>query len=166
MNKFKVLAIVGFSVILLLMAQACSFSTANMSSLKTSKDKEGKSDASSFTTGDTLYGNAQIANNPGKVKVKFWLTAEDVKGLTKGETLKGSEVTVEIPGDGVAKFSVPVSAALPAGTFKLNADMLNENGEKKDSKSANVTITQTAPAEPKPDSNTDSDDKDDHDKDK
>jgi len=71
--------------------------------------------------------------------------------LTKGDTLKGSEVTVDIDGDGKGQYSVPVSAALLAGTYKLNADMLNEKGEKKDGKSANVTVTQTAPATKKVD---------------
>jgi hypothetical protein len=126
--------------------QACNFSTANLSSLKTSTDKDGKTESSSFKTGDTLNGKAQVSNNPGKVKVKFTLVAEDVKGLTKGETLKGSDVTVEVSGDGVANYTVPVSAGFLAGTYKLNADMMNEAGEKKDSKSANVTVTQTAPA--------------------
>lgn len=124
--------------------QACNFSTANLSSLKTSTDKEGKTESSSFKTGDTLNGKAQVSNNPGKVKVKFTLVAEDVKGLNKGETLKGSDVTVEVDGDAVAAYTVPVSAGFLAGTYKLNADMINEAGEKKDSKSVNVTVTQTA----------------------
>ncbi len=125
-------------------AQACNFSTANLSSLKTSTDKEGKTESSSFKTGDTLNGKAQVSNNPGKVEVKFTLVAEDVKGLTKGETLKGSDVTVKVDGDAVAAYTVPVSAGFLAGTYKLNADMINEAGEKKDSKSVNVTVTQTA----------------------
>ena len=151
---FMIIGILGFA---LLVAQGCSFSTANMSSLKTSKDEAGKTEASSFTTGDTLYANAQIANNPGKVKVKFSLVAEDVKGLNKGDVLKGSEVSVEIPGDGVAKYNVPVSLGFLAGTYKLNADMMNEAGEKKDSKSANVTVTQKAPEPKKDDADADDD---------
>lgn len=148
MRKFGLFTIAGFLALTIFMAQGCNFSTANLSSLKTSKDADGKTEASSFTTGETLYANAVVANNPGKVKVKFQLLAEDVKGINKGEMLKGSDVTVDIPGDGVAKYSVPVSPALPAGSYKLNADMMNEDGEKKDSKTANVTITQTAPAAP------------------
>ena len=166
MNKFKVFSIVAFSAMLFLMIQACNVSTANMSSLKTSKDEAGKTEATSFTTGDTFYANAQISNNPGKVKVKFSLTAEEVKGMTKGETLKGSEVTVEVPGDGTAKFNAPVSAGFLAGTYKLNADMINEAGEKKDGKSVNVTITQTAPPAEKADDDSKDDADDDKDKDK
>ena len=160
MKKLGIFTIVSVFALTLIVMNGCSFSTANMSSLKTSKDKDGKTEASSFTTGDTLYANAPIANNSGKVKVKFALIAEDVKGMTKGETLKGSDVTLDVDGDATAKYSVPVSAALLAGTYKLNADMINDKGEKKDSKSANVTVTQTAPAKTeKSDDDADDDDK-------
>ncbi len=142
--------------------QGCSLSTANLSSFKTSTDKDGKTEATSFKTGDTLYGKAQVSNNPGKVKVKFYLVAEDVKGMTKGDTLKGSDVTVDIDGDQVANYTVPVSPGFLAGTYKLNADMLNEGGEKKDSKTVNVTVTQIAQAaKPEPTNGDDDDDKDD-----
>ena len=157
-SKFLALVILTCAFIVM---QGCSFSTANMSSLKTSTDKEGKTETSSFKSGDTLFGRAQISNNPGKVKVKFTLVAEDVKGLNKGETLKGSEVSVDIQGDGVANYNVPVSPGFLAGTYKLNADMLNDAGEKKDGKSANVTVTQTAAAPVEKKDDDASDDKDD-----
>jgi YbbR domain-containing protein len=134
MKKTNLISIAAVFTIALFLMLACNASTANMSSLKTSTDKEGKSETSKFKNGDTLYGAATISNNPGKVKVKLYLVD------SKGETLKGSEVTVDIPGDGVASYNVPVSEAFPAGTYKLNADMLNEAGEKKDSKSVSVTI--------------------------
>lgn len=130
---------------LFIIAAGCSFSTANLSGVTTSTDKEGKTPSTSFKTGDTIYAKAPVANNPGKVKVKFYMTAEDVKGMTKGDTLKGSEVEVNIDGDGTATFNVNVVPALPAGSYKLNADMLNDKGEKKDSKSATLTVTQVAP---------------------
>jgi hypothetical protein len=110
--------------------------------LKTSKDKDGKTEASSFQNGDTLHGKAIVANNPGKVKVKLYLVADDVKGLTKGETLKGSEVSVDLNGDGTAAYTVPVTEGFLPGSYKLNADMINDAGEKKDSKTANVTIAE------------------------
>jgi hypothetical protein len=135
-------------------------STANLGDLTTSTDKEGKNTTSGFKSGDTLYGSVPVKNNPGKVKVKFYLVAEDVKGLTKGETLKGSDVSVDINGDGTASYNVPVSPGFLAGTYKLNADMVNEAGEKKDGKTVNVTVTQTAPP---PAAKTDDDeDKDDN----
>lgn len=128
-------------VFLGLVSLGCSFSSVNMSSLKTFKDEAGKTEATSFKAGDTIYGKAQISNNPGKVTVKMSLAAEDAKGITKGETIKGSEVTVNLDGDGVATYTLPIPPAAPAGTYKFNADMMNEAGEKKDSKAAPLTIT-------------------------
>jgi hypothetical protein len=116
-------------------ALACNFSSANLSSLKTSKDKDGNSESSSFKVGDTIYGKAIVSNNPGKVKVKLYLTDD------KGQTLKGSEVSLDIDGDGSANYSLPTAEEMPTGTYKLNADMLNESGEKKDSKSTTITVT-------------------------
>jgi hypothetical protein len=136
---------------------ACSVSTANLGDLKTSTDKDGKSTSSSFKSGDTLYGAVPVKNNPGKVKVKFTLVAEDVKDLKKGDTLKGSDVSVDIDGDGTASYNVPVSAGFPGGKYKLNADMINEQGEKKDSKTVDVTVAQTTP----PAAETKADDEDD-----
>ena len=144
MKVFRTYMCAGLLALVLVAMQGCSFSTANMSSLKTATDKEGKKEASSFKAGDTLYGLADISNNPGKVKVKFALVAEDVKGMTKGETLKGSDVTYDMDGSGVAIFSVPVAGGFPGGTYKLNADMINEAGEKKDSKSTTVTVVAAA----------------------
>jgi len=140
MKNFRISAVASLFVLFIFLMQGCSFSTANMSSFKTAKDKEGKSETTSFKTGDTIYGLATISSNPGKVKVNFSLIPEAAEGLTKGESIKGAEVSVSLDGDGVATFSLPVSAALPSGTYKLNADMVNEAGEKKDSKSANITV--------------------------
>jgi hypothetical protein len=160
-NLGTLLAGVALTVSFVVM-QGCSFSTANMSGLTTSTDKEGKTAATSFKSGDTLYAKAPIANNPGKVKVKFALVAEDVKGLTKGETLKGSEVSVDVEGDNSANFNVTVAPGFPGGTYKLNADMLNDKGEKKDGKSVSITVANSAPAPaaPKADDKEDAEDAD------
>lgn len=146
MKNLKTISIASTFALLFFILQGCNFSTANLSSLTTSKDKAGKESSSSFKSGDTLFGQAVVSNNPGKVKVKLYLVAEDAKGLTKGETLKGSEVSVDLDGDGTASYSVPVTEGFPAGNYQLNADMINDAGEKKDSKTAKVTIT----AAPKP----------------
>lgn len=127
--------------LLMFAALGCNFSTANLSGLKTYKDKEGTTEATTFKSGDTLYAKAPVANNPDNVKVEFYLVAEDVKELNKGETLKGSDVSVVVPGDGAATYSVPVSDGFPPGKYMLHADMLNEQGEKKDSKTTAVTVT-------------------------
>ncbi len=143
MRNLRTFSVIAAFALLIFILQGCSFSTANLSSFKTSKDKDGKEESSSFAPGDTLYGKALVSNNGGKVKVKLYLVADDVKGMTKGETLKGSDVTVDIDGDGAANYSVPVAEGFLPGNYKLNADMINESGEKKDSKTANVTIKES-----------------------
>lgn len=118
----------------MLMLSGCEVSTANMSSLKTASDKEGKSATSTFKPGDTFYGVATISNNPGDVKVKMYLSDP------KGTAIKSTEITVDVKGDGNAILSMPVNEGMPAGEYKVTAEMLNSSGEKKDSKTANFTL--------------------------
>src|SRR5262245_17889356 len=85
----------------LVVAQACEFSvsTANLSSLKVSKDKAASQEASSFAANDTIYAVATVSNAPGATKVKGRLVADDVEGLPKGP-ISGLETTVDLPGSG------------------------------------------------------------------
>jgi len=136
MKKLGRFSIVSIFALLIITAFGCNVSTANLSSLKTSKDKDGKEETSSYKIGDVIYAKAIVSNNPGKVKVKLSLADP------KGETLKGSEVSLDIDGDGSANYNLPTGEALPAGSYKLTADMLNEAGEKKDSKSATITLAE------------------------
>lgn len=117
-------------------AFGCNVSTANLSSLKVSKDKEGTAEASSYKAGDTIYGKAVVSNNPGKVKVKLALSDP------KGAVMPGSEITLDIDGDGTANYLLPTTEAMPAGSYKLTADMINDAGEKKDSKTATFNFTE------------------------
>lgn len=135
MKKFKAFSIITVFALAILVMQGCSFSTANLSSLETFKDEGGKDKTTSYKAGDTIYGKATVANNPGKVKVNFSLADP------KGETIKGSEVSLDIDRDGWATYSMPIPEGATAGSYKLTADMVNDAGEKKDSKSATITIT-------------------------
>lgn len=155
MKNFKILSITAVFALLLVAMQGCSFSTANMSGLTTSKDKDGKEATTSFKGGDTIYAKAPIANNPGKVKVKFSLTDPS------GKAVSGADVSVDIEGDGFASYSLPTSGTMAAGSYKLTADMLNESGEKKDSKTATLTMAAGAPPPTAPsDAPASSDDED------
>ena len=141
-------------------ATACSFSTANMSSLKTFKDKDGKQEATSFKGGETIYANAEIANSMDKVTVKFNLMND------KGTAEPGASVSVDLPSSGTAKYSLAVPTGYKSGKYTLTADMINDKGEKKDSKSAAITIDGgSAPAAPAADDKKDAS-KDDHSTDK
>lgn len=128
---------------LLLVADlACNFSvsTANISSLKLGKDKSVSQEASSFSTGDTIYAAAVISNAPGNVKVKGRMVVEDVAGQQSGP-IPGLETTVDLAGSGTATFTFsPPTAGWPKGKYKLEALMLNENGEQKDQETASFTV--------------------------
>ena len=134
---------------------ACSFSTANMSSFETSKDKDGKTKSTTFKAGETIYANAVIANAPGKTTTKIYINDD------KGKLLPGSDVKVELASSGTAAYNLPIPASFAGGKFTLVADMLDDKGEKKDSKNVAITIEAGAPAP----ATTSSDDKD-HDSDK
>lgn len=136
MRNLKVFSIAAIFALAILVMQGCSFSTANISSFKVGKDKAVTSEATSFKPGDTIYGNAVISNNPGKVTVKMYLVD------SKGATLPGSDVSVNLPSDGTATYNLPLPESFEPGSYKLNADMINENNEKKDSKSVNITIAE------------------------
>lgn len=134
---------------------ACSFSTANMSSFETSKDKDGKTKSTTFKAGETIYANAVIANAPGKTTTKIYINDD------KGKLLPGSDVKVELASSGTAAYNLPIPASFAGGKFTIVADMLDDKGEKKDSKNVAITIEAGAP----PPAATSSDDKD-HDADK
>lgn len=164
-NKFTLLiALTALASI----ALACSFSTANMSSFKTSKDKDGKQEATTFKAGDTIYANAVISNAGSKTTTRFYLVADaDGPGVKKGETVKGTEVKVDLPSAGTAQYSLPIPAGMSSGKFTLNAEMLDEKGEKKDSKSTSITIEgSAAPAAPPSTSNDNKSTDKDEDEDK
>ena len=119
---------------------ACSFSTANMSSFETSKDKDGKTKSTTFKAGETIYANAVIANAPGKTTTKIYINDD------KGKLLPGSDVKVELASSGTAAYNLPIPASFAGGKFTIVADMLDDKGEKKDSKSVSITIEAGAPA--------------------
>ncbi|HTH50977.1 MAG TPA: hypothetical protein VL501_03535 [Pyrinomonadaceae bacterium] len=133
----------GFFVLALVVitgAWACNVSTANLSEVKTGKDKDVTQAASTFKAGDTIYATAAVANNPGKVSVKLYIIVDDAPGMTKGSTITNSDATIPVDGDGTVRYNFPTSAATKGGKFTVVADMLNENGERKDSKSASFTV--------------------------
>jgi hypothetical protein len=129
--------------LLLALALACKFSasTANISGLKIGKEKNVGSETSSFAPNDTVYGVATIGNAGSKVKVKGRLVVEDVSGLKTGP-MPGVEDTVELPGSGTATFTfTPPASGWPAGKYKVEVLMMDENGDQKDQKSASFSVS-------------------------
>jgi hypothetical protein len=147
MNRTKTVSIFAFCL-LIIAVLACNATTANISSFKLAKDKDGKNVASDFNAGEKIFGLAQISNNGGKVKVKFRLVADDVKGMTAGETVKGTEVNVDVEGDGIASYTLTTPQTTPGGNYKVIAEMMY-NDEKKDEKTASLKLAGAATEEKK-----------------
>jgi hypothetical protein len=119
-----------------------SFSTANLSSLKLSKDKEASSTTSSFGPNDKVYAVAEVSNAPGKMKLKGRLLFDSVAGQTAGTPVPGAETTIDMPGSGSGTFTfTPTSVGWPNGSYKVEVSMLNEDGEQKDQKTETFTVS-------------------------
>jgi hypothetical protein len=150
------LAIVA--IVLFTAAFACNVSTANLS-LKTLKEKDG-AETTTYKAGDTIYANGTVANSPGKTTVRMYLTVEDAPGMKKGEMIPNSEVKLDLAADGVAKYNYPTYATTKGGKFNVVAEMMNEEGEKKDTKSVTITVEPgTASTSSSDDKKSDDDDK-------
>ena len=121
---------------------ACNFSasTANLSGLKLGKDKEVASETSSFAPNDTVYAVATVSNAPGAVKVRGRLVVDNVEGEQPGP-IPGLEKTLDLPGDGTATYTfTPPPSGWPKGKYKVEAVMLDEQGQQKDQKTADFSV--------------------------
>jgi hypothetical protein len=123
------------------LAFACSFSTAHLSSLKTGKDRAVTQETNTFSPTDAVFAVATVSNAPGKVKVKGQLAIDDVPGQKPGP-VPGLEKTLDLEGSGTATFSfTPPPDGWPAGKYKIETIMMNEQGEEKDRKSASFSVS-------------------------
>ena len=128
--------------VVLTVASACSFTTANISGLKLSKDKDGRNETNTFAPGDSIYARAAVSNVPSKVTLKFRLFTEDVEGQPKNSPVPQFDVSVEMPSDGVGTYSLtPPNAGWPVGKYRIDVAMLIESGEQKDQETTSFTVS-------------------------
>jgi hypothetical protein len=133
--------VVGMALILTIVS-ACSFTTANIRSLKLSKDKGGATETNTFAPGDSIYAFATVANVPSKVTLKFRLFTEDVEGQPKNAPVPNFDISVDLPSDGVGTYSLtPPPAGWPVGKYRVEAAMLIESGEQKDQEATTFTVS-------------------------
>jgi hypothetical protein len=127
---------------ILITASACSFTTAHISSLKLTQDREGKTEASSFGPHDTIYARALVSNVPSKVTVKLRFITEKVQGQPENAPVTQFDKSFDLPKDGeVTYFVSPPPVGWPAGKYRIEASMLIESGEQKDQKTATFTVS-------------------------
>lgn len=140
-KRWNLACALGF-VLATMLACSFSFTTANLSSLKVSKDKSASTTDSSFGPKDLIYVVADVSNSPGKIKLKGRLLADSIEGYTSGTLLPGAETTIEMPGSGTGTFTfTPTAAGWPNGSYKVEVSMLTENGEQKDQKTATFSVS-------------------------
>ena len=135
------LNLMACAALLMVVVLACSFSTANLSSLKVGKDKAVSSETSTFAPNDTIYAIGTVSNVPGKVKVKGLIAFDDVAGQQPGP-VPGAETTVDLPSSGTATYTfTPPPNGWPKGKYKIEVTLLDDSGAQKDQKSATFTVS-------------------------
>jgi hypothetical protein len=131
----------------LALVAGCSFSftTAHITSFVISSDKEGVHAATSFAPGDPIFAKVAIGNAPGKVTLKWGLTADKVVGLAEHSPLPEVDTTYELPRDGTSTYSLtPPPTGWPAGTYSVHVSMLDDSGAEKDKRSGTITVAGSA----------------------
>jgi len=128
------------SALFLVVVLACSMSSANLSSVKISKDKSGSPETSTFGPNDTIYAVGTASNAPGKVKVKGALAFDDVEGQKPGP-IPGLEKTLDLEGSGTATYTfTPPPDGWPKGKYKVEVTLMDDSGQQKDQKTASFTV--------------------------
>ena len=123
----------------LLLASACNVSTAHINSVKLGKDKAVTTETSTFAPTDTIYAVADIGN-AGKTKEKGQLAVVEVAGQQPGP-IPGLEVSVDTDSGQNANFNFsPPTAGWPAGKYKFDVTMIDENGTAKGTQSKEFTV--------------------------
>jgi hypothetical protein len=127
--------------LLMAVALACNFTTANISNVKIGKDKAVSQESTTFGGNDAVYVVATISNAPGKVKVKGRVNFEDVEGQKPGP-VPGLETTVDLDGSGTAIYTfTPPPEGWPKGKYKVDVILTTDSGEQKDLKSVSFTTS-------------------------
>jgi hypothetical protein len=131
--------------LILIAVFACNFSatTANISSVKLSKDSSGNPEASSFGPNDTVYAVATVANSASAVKVRARVLFVDVQGQQANSPLPGAEAEVTVPDSRPAIFDFSKSGqGWPNGRYRIEVTMLNaETNQQIDQKTVEFTVT-------------------------
>ena len=135
------LASSALAALALLAGCSFSFTTAHITTFVVSSDKEGTHAASSFAPSDPIFAKVAIGNAPGKITLKWGMTAEKVEGLAEHSPLPQLDKTYELPGEGTSTYSLtPPHTGWPAGTYSVHVSMLDDSGAEKDKRSATITV--------------------------
>jgi hypothetical protein len=124
----------------LAMMTACSVSTSHLTDIKLSNDKDLSTPTTTFAKTDTVYAQAGAANLASPVTLQWHLIAEKVAGQAPNSVIPGLDKSFDLPSDGTSTYNLsPPTAGFPAGTYKLEVDMMVD-GAQKDQKTAEFTV--------------------------
>jgi hypothetical protein len=114
---------------------SCSFTTANISKLDFGKNEKGDQATTTFSVGEKIYSIATISNTSSKHKINFVVTADNVSGKKKGDEVYNQKIDFE----GARPVWLAFNVANP-GDYKVDANLLDEDGKQIDSKSGTITV--------------------------
>jgi hypothetical protein len=129
------------AVVLAALACNASFTTANLSGVKVSKEKGG-SETSTFDANDTVYVAADISNTSDTHKVTAKLMTDD------GKPVPGAETTIDVPGATTATFTFTPPGSWAGGKYKVEVTMKDASGKQVDQKTGSFTVSGAAPVAP------------------
>ena len=123
-----------------LSACSFSFSTAHISALRLSKEKNGTAEVTSFGVHDPIHAFGEVSNAPGKFTVKWRLFIEKVAGEKDNSPIPSLDKQFDLPGSGTSNYDLtPGPEGWPPGKYRIEFSMLDEN-DKKDEKSVSFEI--------------------------
>lgn len=126
---------------LVFIAAACnaSFTTANISKLDFGKNQTAEPATTSFDVSDKIYAVATVSNTSEKLKMSFKVTAENVTGATKGQSIMDKSVDFE----GARPIWLQFSVNAP-GEYKVEAVLTDETGKELDKKAGTISVKGSA----------------------
>jgi hypothetical protein len=114
---------------------SCSFTTANISKLDFGKNEKGDQTTTNFSVGEKIYAVATVSNTSSKHKINFVVTADNVTGKKKGDEVYNQKIDFE----GARPVWLAFNVANP-GEYKVDANLMDEDGKQIDTKSGTITV--------------------------
>ena len=141
MTRARVAGPAILSIFVLVAGCSVSFTTAHITSFTVGKDKGASVPANAFGPRDPVFAKVTVANNVGKVTLKWQLVAEKAAGLPEHNALSEADKSFDLNGDGSSTYTLtPPASGWPPGTYSVNVSMLDATGAEKDKRSATITV--------------------------